>query len=92
MSRYANIEHQAWVLVMLLFSVNCLFAFSLAYGVSSPFFDRGLSMLLEVAGILILAFLTFGLFLVVVRKLETKVSKYIWKRRIFKRFAMLLRK
>ncbi len=91
MSRLDSIEHQAWIILIFFFSLNCLFAFAMAYGVNVPFGESHPGYLLAGLGTLILALTGFILFLAVVNRLEARIIRFFAKLK-FRRFIANLKK
>lgn len=67
------------MIVMFFFSLNCLFAFALAYGVNVPFGESNPGHTLAGLGTLILALTAFLLFLAVVKKVEHSIIRFFAK-------------
>lgn len=79
MSRLDYIEHQSWIILMFFFFLNCLFAFSMAFGVNADFGESHPGHMLAGLGTLILALMAFVLFLAVVNRMEEPIIRFFAK-------------
>jgi hypothetical protein len=79
MSRLDYIEHRSWIILMFFFSLNCVFAFAMAFGVSASFGESHPGYMLAGLGTLILALTAFVLFLAVVSKVENSIIRFFAK-------------